>query len=173
MNEHPPHAADLPPPATQEPPRIPVTWERTGAAIAMALLCLITFANVVARYATNYSFAFTEEFSIFLMVVMTLLGASAAVGMDRHIRMTFVTDRLSPRWARWVELAVTVLSLAMFGVLVIYGFRLTLDDWRFETTSPAVGLPQWIYSVWLPVLSGVIVLRLLGRLVRVWRRAGP
>ena len=145
-------------------------WEQAGAALAMALVCLITFANVLARYFTNYSFAFTEEFSTFLMVVMTLLGASAAVGLDRHIRMTFLTDRLPKSWARRVEVAVTLVSLAMFGVLVVYGFRLTMDDWRFETTSPAIGLPQWIYSVWLPVLSGVIELRLLGHLVRVWRR---
>ena len=41
----------------------------------MAALCLITLGNVVARYLTNYSFAFTEEYSIALMVVVTMLGA--------------------------------------------------------------------------------------------------
>jgi len=159
-------------PAQRKPeaPRVPVKWEQAGAALAMLLICLITFANVATRYLTNYSFAFTEEFSIFLMVILTLLGASAAFGLDRHIRMTFLVERLPWPWRRRSELAVTLLAMALFGALVVYGFRLTWDDWRFETTSPGMGLPQWIYSIWLPVLSALIDLRLLGHLMRVWRR---
>jgi len=54
----------------------------------MALICLITFANVLVRYFTDESFAFTEEFSIFLMVFMTFVGASAAFVRNTHIRVT-------------------------------------------------------------------------------------
>jgi TRAP-type C4-dicarboxylate transport system permease small subunit len=42
------------------------------------------------------------------------------------------------------------------------------DDYRFEVTTPALGIPQWIYTVWLPLLSALIVLRVLGALRR-WR----
>ncbi|MBL8488591.1 MAG: TRAP transporter small permease subunit, partial [Rhodocyclaceae bacterium] len=52
--------------------------ERAVMALAMGLLCCITMANVVVRYLTNISFAFTEEISIALMVVMTLVGAAHA-----------------------------------------------------------------------------------------------
>ncbi|MDY0106615.1 MAG: TRAP transporter small permease subunit, partial [Giesbergeria sp.] len=38
--------------------------------IVMALLALITFANVLARYFTDSSIAWTEEFSVFLMIVL-------------------------------------------------------------------------------------------------------
>jgi TRAP-type C4-dicarboxylate transport system permease small subunit len=49
----------------------------------------------------------------------------------------------------------------MFAVLAWYGARMAWDDYRYEVTSPALGLPQWVYSVWLPLLSLAIVLRLL------------
>ena len=49
----------------------------------------------------------------------------------------------------------------MFGILAWHGARMAWDDFRYEVTSPALGLPQWFYSVWLPVLSLLIVLRLL------------
>ena len=49
----------------------------------------------------------------------------------------------------------------MFAVLAWYGARMAWDDYRYEVTSPALGLPQWIYSVWLPLLSLAIVVRLL------------
>ena len=47
--------------------------------ITMALLALITFANVLVRYFTDASFAWTEEISVFLMIVLAMVGSSAAV----------------------------------------------------------------------------------------------
>ena len=38
--------------------------------IALAGISIISLANVVVRYSTNASFAFTEEFSVFLMVIL-------------------------------------------------------------------------------------------------------
>lgn len=168
MNDHMPDSA-MPPDET--PPRVSVKIEEFCAALAMALICCITFANVVVRYFTNASFAFTEEFSIFLMVVLTLFGASAAFVRNQHIRMTFLVDRLPPAVARKVEYLVTALGITMFGVMAWYGTFLFWDDWQYDTTSPGVGIPQWIYTIWLPLLSAVILLRLVGRLIRLVRQA--
>jgi len=147
--------------------KVPVTLERALAALSMAALCIITFANVVTRYLTDVSLAFTEEYSIFLLVVMTLLGSSVAAAADRHIRITFLADKLSPPVRRVTELVAWTAALVMFGFLIWYGGRLTYDQWRFEETSPGLGNPQWIYTVWLPVLSVVVGLRIVGRLIRI------
>lgn len=168
MNERP----DPSRPAAEEPPRIPVKIEEFFAALAMALICLITFANVLVRYFTDESFAFTEEFSVFLMVVLTFVGASAAFARNSHIRMSFMVEKLPPRIARHVEIAVMVAAAVLFAILVWYGIRLLADDWHFDTTSPGIGIPQWIYTLWLPVLCAVIVLRIVGRIVRLARRRG-
>ncbi len=146
---------------------VPVKIEEAIAAAVMALICCITFANVVVRYLTNASFAFTEEFTVFLMVVLTFVGSAAAFARNRHIRMTFITDRLPPALARKVELLVMLLSAIMFAVLVWYGWKLFLDDWQFDTTSPGIGIPQWIYTIFLPLLSLVILLRIVGRTIRL------
>lgn len=165
MDEHP----DLVKPAGEAPPRIPVKIEEFFAAMTMALICLITFANVVVRYFTDESFAFTEEFSVFLMVVLTFVGASAAFAKNTHIRMSFLVEKLPPRMAHYVEIAVMVTAAVLFGILVWYGSKLLQDDWNFDTTSPGIGIPQWIYTLWLPLLSAVITLRIFGRLLRLLR----
>jgi TRAP-type C4-dicarboxylate transport system permease small subunit len=156
----------------EAPPHVPVKIEEFCAAMAMALICCITFANVVVRYFTDVSFAFTEEFSIFLMVVLTLFGASAAFARDTNIRMTFITDRLPRSAARKVEYLVMALSAVMFAVMAWYGFFLFWDDWQYDTTSPGIGIPQWIYTIWLPLLSVVIFLRIVGRTIRLVRQRG-
>jgi TRAP-type C4-dicarboxylate transport system permease small subunit len=144
--------------------RVPVTVERAAAALAMAALCVITFANVAVRYFTDYSFAFTEEYSIFLMVVMTLFGSAVAFAANRHIRITFVLDRLPPGARRLAEILAWIACVAMFLLLIWYGGRLAYDEWRFEDTSPGLGVPQFLYTMWLPILSVVVLLRILGRL---------
>jgi TRAP-type C4-dicarboxylate transport system permease small subunit len=143
--------------------------EEALAAAGMAALALITFANVVFRYVTDVSFAFTEEYSIALMVVVTLLGTAFAASGNRHIRIGYFVDRLPPRRRRTFELVAVAMTVAMFGFLIVLGGRLAYDEWRFEDTSPGLGVPQWIYTVWLPVLSAVVAGRAIGRGIRIWR----
>jgi TRAP-type transport system small permease protein len=151
----------------EDRPRIGTAVEEGIAAVAMALVCVITFANVLVRYFTNASFAFTEEFSVFLLVVMTLAGASAAFARNRHIRMEYFVGKLNRGARRGIEIVVTLCGVALFAVLAFYGFRLFLDDWQYGTTSPGIGVPQWIYTVWLPVFAALITLRIVGRLARL------
>ncbi len=157
--------------AEQTPPKtwIPIKVEEALAALTMAVVALITFANVLARYFTDISFAFTEEYSICLMVIMTLLGASVAVVRNRHMRITFLADKLPPRGRQAAEVFCTLAILAMFLILTVYGAQTAWDDYDFEVTSPALGVPQWLYTMWLPILAAVVSLRALGRLVRVVR----
>lgn len=153
----------------EAPPRVPVTLEGGLAAAAMAVLAVLTMANVVSRYLTDVSLAFTEEYSVAIMVVMTFLGSAAAFAVDRHIRVTTFTEKLSPRAARRVEILVLLLGVATFGPLAWLGAFYAWDEYRFEILSPGLGVPNWLYTVWMPVLAAVICLRLLGRAVRVAR----
>jgi TRAP-type C4-dicarboxylate transport system permease small subunit len=135
--------------------------EHVLAASAMALLCLLTFANVLVRYFTNISFAFTEEFSTFLLVFLTLVGASSAFAKNKQIEITLLTDRLPALPQRIMRGMVWVANFLMFGLLLWFGTWFAFDDFRFEVTSSSLGLPQWWYSIWLPLLSLAILLRLL------------
>ncbi|HEY0440322.1 MAG TPA: TRAP transporter small permease [Xanthobacteraceae bacterium] len=158
----------------QEPPvRVPLTLERVVAAAAMGALCLITLGNVVARYLTNYSFAFTEEYSIALMVVVTMLGAGIATAADRQIRITWFAGLLPPRGRRIAEIVSTFAVILMFGLLIVLGGRVVWDEYRFEVTSPGLGEPQWIYTLALPLLAVGVAARAIGHLIRVLRSPRP
>jgi TRAP-type C4-dicarboxylate transport system permease small subunit len=139
----------------------PVKLEEAIAAGTMALLCIITMANVVVRYLTNISFAFTEEISVWLMVVMTLVGASGAFVKGHHISITFFVERLAPATRRLVRLLGLLASTIMFATLSVFGTRMAYEDFSYDVTSPALDLPQWLYTVWLPVLSLLVVVRLV------------
>lgn len=148
--------------------RIPVAFEEGLAVACMALLVLITLANVVTRYLTEQSFAWTEEISVFLIVVMTLAGASAAAARDRHIRIEFFYDAGSARRRLALKVAGACLAALTFGGLAFLFSLMVADEWRYGETSMGLGVPRWWYTIFSPLLCAAIALRCLGV---AWRSA--
>jgi len=165
-----PADAPTPSPAPTEEPRS-LRIEDWLTVIAMGLLALITFANVIVRYFTDSSFAWTEEISIFLMIVLALVGGSSAVARDQHIRIEFFCQAGSAaRRRRLAQLGAACTAL-LFAVIALLSVRVVWDEYRFEETSPGIGVPQWWYSIWLPVCAALITLRAIGLLRRRTRQS--
>jgi TRAP-type C4-dicarboxylate transport system permease small subunit len=151
-----------PPPAKPRALRI----EDWLTVLVMAALALITFVNVLVRYFTNSSFAWTEEISVFLMIVLALVGGSAAVARDRHIRIEYFAEGGSAlRKKRLAQLGAIAVAL-LFALIAVLSVRVVWDDYRFGETSPGIGVPQWWYSIWLPVFSALIAARAVGLFIR-------
>ncbi len=137
----------------------------------MGALALITFSNVIVRYFSSQSFAWTEEFSVFLMIVLALVGSSAAVARDRHIRIEYFSDSGSMARRKTLARLGAAMVAILFALIAALSIRLVWDDYRFNETSPGIGIPQWWYSIWLPILSIGIALRAVGLFIRRGRRA--
>jgi TRAP-type C4-dicarboxylate transport system permease small subunit len=161
-------AAAAPPPALFADNRRRI--EDQVGALAMALLALITFGNVLVRYLTNESFAWSEEISISLMVILTLVAGSAAVARDRHIRIEMLFDSGPVERRRRFAMLSSFATVVAFLILTSLSCRLAWDDYQYEVTSPGIGVPQWWYTIWLPLLAALIAFRAMQRLVRIWRR---
>lgn len=159
--------------AAVEKVRIPITLERTLGALAMGLICLISFANVIVRYVTDFSFAFTEEYSTFLLVFLTFVGAALASASNNHIRITVLVNLLPAKGRIVCEMLSVVATTLMFSMVIYYGGQLAYDEFIWGETSPGLGHPRWIYTIWAPMISVVVVLRTWGyaqRLLRAHRR---
>jgi len=157
-------------PASTLPPKASFRIERFLGAAAMAAIVLITLGNVVVRYFTDISFAFTEEFSVFLLVFLTFVGSAKAFLDGNQIAVTFFIDKLAWRWKRRWLLFGLAMSALMVGLLLWFGVRMAWDDYDMEVTSPGLGAPQWLYTVWLPLLAVLVVVRIAQGFVHVWRK---
>jgi TRAP-type C4-dicarboxylate transport system permease small subunit len=142
------------------------TAEDWIAVLAMALLCLITMGNVLVRYFSDQSFAWTEEISVFLLVVMTLAGAAAAAARDNHVRIEYFLARGSARRRRFLAVGGALVTTIFFLVLTALTGDMVWDDYRYNETSSGLNVPRWWYTAWVPVLSLVIALRA----AQVWQR---
>jgi len=153
-----------------EPTRISLKIEDWLTVIVMGLLALITFANVIARYFTDQSFAWTEEFSVFLMIVLALVAGSASVARNRQIRIEYFADSGSEKRQRALARFGALMVFVLFALIAVLSVRVVWDDFRFGETSPGIGVPQWWYTIWLPVFSTAIAGRALGLFIRRGRQ---
>ncbi len=149
---------------------VPLKIEDWLTVIVMALLACITFANVLIRYFTSSSFAWTEEISIFLMIVLALVAGSAAVARNIHIRIEYFAEKGPARRRRFLARFGALVIFLLFVLLAVLSGRMVWDDFRYGETSPGIGVPQWWSSLWLPLLSTTIALRALGLFIRKGRR---
>ncbi len=148
--------------------RIPVKLEEGLAVACMVLLLAITLLNVLTRYFTDQSFAWTEEISVFLMVVMTLAGASAAAARDRHVRIEYFYEGGSSARQHQLAIVGACTSGLLFVGLTLLFARMVADEIQYNETSMGMGVPRWWFTVLSPLLCAAVALRSFGV---AWRHA--
>lgn len=130
----------------------------TGAEVAVAglgsAMVLVVIAQVFARYVFNHSLFWSEELARYLLVWLTMLGASVAYRRGLHPGIDIITVRMPPVAAGWARILTHLTAICFFGVLVYHGVAFT-HFIRFQI-SPALNLPKWTIYAIMP-LSGVIL----------------
>ncbi len=80
--------------------------------VALALMVLLVFGNVVMRYGFNSGFTLSEELSRWLFVWMTFLGAVVALNERAHLGTDTLVSRLPVKGKRF--------CLGLSYVLMLY-----------------------------------------------------
>ena len=136
--------------------------ELLGSAL-LAVMAVIAFVNVIVRYCTSFSFAWTEEMTVNFFVWVVLLGTARVFRTGGHLGMTLFYDTL-PRPVRhlcqWIGIVVCVV---FFGALAYAGALEVLDEMSLEVTSESLGIPVWWYPIATPLFSLLVIVRMLQR----------
>ncbi len=138
--------------------------EAAAMAVCMAGIALITAVNVVTRYLTNISLAFTEEYSVALMVITAMIGTSYAMARRRHISIDYFIDKLAPRRRHIADLIALGATGVCFLILLVYGAQLAWDEYRYGVLTPGLGYPSWVFTMWMPTLSALVLIRVAERI---------
>ena len=148
----------------------PSRLEEVLCAVLFAVMAVITFINIISRYLLKYSFAFTEELVVSFFVWLTLLGTSIAFREQSHLGFSFLVDRLPPKIRRIFLLVSAGLGAALFIFLIYFSMGQIGEEISLGITSSGIGVPQWWYTIGVPVLSVLIVLRVFQGAYRASRK---
>ncbi|TWT02442.1 TRAP transporter small permease [Planomicrobium sp. CPCC 101079] len=127
--------------------------------VAFLVMTVITFANIVSRNIASLSLSFTEEITINLFVLLTFVGTAAGVRRYAHLGFTLIFDHMNNGLKKVLILFSALMGLTLFGVLLWYGIQMVMFQMDMGQKTPALGWPQWILSMALPLGALLCVIR--------------
>jgi len=150
------------------------SWLARIAAVALALIAVVTLCDVVARKVFNSGFTFTVEMTELAMALIVFMGVGLVTHQRGHIVVDVLTLRLSERARVWLGLVANVLSL---GFILLMVWRLWLQAAFILSkgdTTPIWNIPLWPIA-YLIAAGGIflvtgLVLHLLDSIDRVAHR---
>lgn len=125
-----------------------------GCLLAMTILA---FVNVISRFVFKASLSFTDEITTNLFVLLTLAGASLAARRNAHLGLNLVTDNLSAKWQKNLNIVANLLGVLFTGILVYFGVIMAYNEYRLEQLTAGMQLPEWIFGAFVP-LGGILLL---------------
>lgn len=118
-------------------------------------MTLVVATQVFFRYVLNQSLFWSEELARFLLVWLSFLGASVAYRRKVHPGIDVLTSRMPEVLRKISAITVHIVSLALFGVMVLYGYHFA-HFVRLQI-SPALYVPKWVIFSIVP-FSGLILM---------------
>lgn len=127
--------------------------------VMLSLMTLLTFTQVVMRYAFNAGYTWALELTTVFFAVMIFVGISYGVRVGAHIGVDALVKKMPPGLRRGTSIGVVLLCLAYAG-LIIYG------SWIYVSKMKMVGVeledlpvPIWVVRAILPFGFSLLALR--------------
>ena len=148
----------------------------------MGLLLVLVMLNVVTRY-TGFPLYWVDEASVYCVVWLTFVGASAMTRLRLDFAVTLLTDKLGAKAVRIAKAAasggVLVLGLALLAMCWIYMDPMGLARYGFDAKEFAaesfnflytertqtLNWPVWVIQLILPIFSVTLSVHALSNLI--------
>ncbi|WP_394160367.1 TRAP transporter small permease [Galactobacter valiniphilus] len=142
--------------------------ENTIIVACFLAITVLTFVNVVSRYAVHASLSWSAEVVVGCAVYLIMVGSSAAIRAGAHPDFSVLRDALRG-WARRLVIVVIGLAIVAFlvGLMWIGLDQVTKQAARGRVT-PALGTPQWLLTFAIPLGAFLGILRAIQMTVRQW-----
>ncbi|MBX9960967.1 MAG: TRAP transporter small permease subunit [Burkholderiaceae bacterium] len=129
---------------------------------------LISAGNAIVRKAFSTSSNALLEIQWYLFAAVFMLGAGYGFLKNSHVRIDFVSARLSARTRNWIDVGGIVLVLIPFCLICIaLSWPMFVQAWDSgEMSGNAGGLIRWPVYALMPLGFGLLLLQALSELLK-------
>lgn len=143
---------------------------RVGHVVRWLILAavLISAGNAVVRKMFRMSSNALLEVQWYLFAAVFLLCAGYVFLKNTHVRIDFVSARLSARTRSWIDIGgILLVLLPLCWLLIQLSWPLVADAWRSGEVSPnAGGLVRWPVYLVVPLGMGLLLLQGVSELIK-------
>lgn len=112
--------------------------------VMIPLMALVVFVQVVMRYVFRSPFVWVEEFSRYLLVWISCLGAAYGIRTGMHIAVQFVYSKFNDTVKIVTSIFTHIITIIFFIVCVVWGIKIALAQW--DQMSPGLQIQMtWAY----------------------------
>lgn len=127
--------------------------------VAMAMLPLIVFYDVCARFFFNAPTIWASEVSVYLLQLLVFLPMGLLLSENEHIRSTLLTDNLSAKQQRVLHLFSLILVAILAACISWLGWIMTVYAWEHSQVSATLlAVPLWLPRALIPIGGALLFL---------------
>jgi len=130
-------------------------------ALLLALMTLITFSQVVARYLFSTGFGWALELTTYLFAWLVLFGISYGIKVGAHIGIDIVVRQFPHQLRRIVGLLAVLACCAYCIILLVGATGYVYKLYEVGIEAQDLPIPRWIPFIMLPIGLALALLRLL------------
>lgn len=146
-------------------------FEKNVIGYGLLIMTGITFMNVISRKFLHFSLSFTEEITTILFILISLLGAAVAAKTGGHLGLSVFTDFIPKKYQKYVSLITWFVAAFFSFFLIKYGLGMVKSEYLFKVKTPALGWPEWIFGMSIPLGGLFIFIRFTQFTINVFRKA--
>lgn len=125
--------------------------EKAVSVASVAVMSVLVFVNVIARFVFRNSLAFSDEISSYLFILMSFMGSAIAARRKAHLGLSIVTDRLSFEGRKRLGMVMYGISAFFCLLIVIFGAQMVMSEIHLGQETATMQWPEWIYGLFVPV----------------------
>jgi len=138
------------------------------ASCLVAIMIALVGVEVFMRYVFNNPPLIADEFAAYLLVAVSFFGLSQAFLEGSHVRITFLSDKLSTIIARWLRLIILVMSETFLIIMVYSNYEyLTFSIMINERSSSWINFPLKYSQATILIGFSVFTIVVLGHIAKV------
>ena len=127
-------------------------------------MVIVVSIVVIGRYVFNSTPAWGEEIGLFCMVWFALLSAAMGIFDGCHIKVTILSNLISERAAKILDLLVNVFLLGIFGFLIYNGILLAILTQN--SLMGGSGIPFMYLNAAVPVSAVCMVFAVISKYIK-------
>jgi TRAP-type C4-dicarboxylate transport system permease small subunit len=140
--------------------------EELVVSLLVAVITFLVFISAVAR-SVKHPLNWAQDVSLLLFAWVVFLGADLALRKADFVRVDMLVSHFPAKVQKFLYYFMSLLAIAFLGILVVYGFPLSIDNAKrlFQT----LGISYSWATVSAPVGSILLIITIILKLVAHWK----
>jgi len=121
------------------------------AAFGIAAGVLLSFVNVVLRYAFDMSLTWAGELTNYIFIWSAFFGVAYGFKLNTHISIDLIIQKIPKELAKFFVVLSQLITLVFLLFISYFGYELILLTIELEEISVDLDIPLWLVYLVLPI----------------------